>query len=66
MLTASTEAESRGISINRIFKKLLCKDLILHFERFIQVATDTFEAELKDDDNLYEFTNFYSFKTFSE
>lgn len=45
--------ESKGISVNRVFKKLLCKDLLIHYDRFIQVVLDTFETDLKDDDNLY-------------
>ena len=66
ILSSSTDLESRGISVNRIFKKLLCKDLIIHYDRFIQVVLDTFESELKEDDTLYELTYFYSFKTFGE
>lgn len=66
IITSSTDLESRGISVNRVFRKLLCKDLSVHYDRFIQVVLDALESDLKEDDNLYEMTYFSSFRTFGE
>jgi hypothetical protein len=65
VLEASAELQAKGVTLERPMKELIAVDLPLHIAKVVEIIVESVSQILKESNDLFEFSNFASIRSFS-